>query len=294
MSAYVPVNWQDGVSPVNAANLNRMEDRIELLDAVPKVPTPLVEGNWLKVQGGALVWAPAPAGGGGGGLDWEGAYAPAIPYVKGDVVTYGGVVYGAVNDSTGQTPPVAQPIQQTLVPISLVTVLPSSPIDGQEVVFTDSLVAPTFTWHLRYVAAKASNKWVFVGGSPAFAEVVTAETRASTAYGDLATIGPSVTIPVAGDYLVTISFAAVYVSGGGTFNSSMMSFAIGATAASDADAATGTHNNTVNTRAGSTRVSRKTGLAAGTALVAKYRGGEANTFSYSDRRLLVVPIAVGG
>jgi hypothetical protein len=59
---YVPVGWVDGVTPTNAANLNQMEDGIESLDALPKIPTPLVEGNWLKVQGGALVWAPIPAG----------------------------------------------------------------------------------------------------------------------------------------------------------------------------------------------------------------------------------------
>ena len=291
MSAYVPVNWQDGVSPVNAANLNKMEDRIELLDAVPKVPTPLVEGNWLKVQGGALVWAPAPSGGAGGGLDWEGAYAPATPYVKGDVVTYGGVVYGAVNDSTGQTPPAANQIPQTFTPIPLVTTLPSSPFDGQEVILTDSLTAPTYTWRFRYVAAKASNKWVFVGGAPILSAVDAAETTNSAVYVALTTPGPSITVPVAGDYLVTV--ASLQDKSGSTANNQgFHSFDIGVTAASDNNAASTKLTNTTGIGVSADLPSRIS-APAGALLASKYKA-TGDTWRFATRRMLVEPIAVGG
>ena len=178
--------------------------------------------------------------------------------------------------------------------VPLVTALPASPVDGQECVLTDSLTAGTYHWHLQYVAGRATNKWVFVGGAPAVAEILTAENRGNTAYGDLTTVGPSFTIPVAGDYLISLGYAAVFVSGAGTFNSTLMSVSIGGGAAVDGDAAAAAHNNTVNTRAGTTRMLRKLGLAAATTLVAKYRGGENNVFTYSDRRLTVQPIAIGG
>lgn len=68
--AYVPVNWVDGVTGINAANLNKMEDGIEaheasitsLLgrvaaeEAQPDVPA-VVNGQWIKGVGGAMVYS---------------------------------------------------------------------------------------------------------------------------------------------------------------------------------------------------------------------------------------------
>jgi hypothetical protein len=44
-------------------------------------------------------------------------------------------------------------------------------------------------------------KWEFVGGAPAYAAVETSQTTASAALVDLTTVGPSFTVPRAGDYL---------------------------------------------------------------------------------------------
>ena len=54
--AYTPVTWVDGVTPVNAAKLNQMEDGIEALDARPAIPT-VVNGQWIKGVGGVPVWS---------------------------------------------------------------------------------------------------------------------------------------------------------------------------------------------------------------------------------------------
>lgn len=63
-----------------------------------------------SAQAAGLKWIPAPSGGGGGKTSWwENVYNPATPYVSGDVVTYNGVTYLAVNPSTGQTPPTVAP-----------------------------------------------------------------------------------------------------------------------------------------------------------------------------------------
>lgn len=59
-------------------------------------------------------------------------------------------------------------------------------------------------WMLRYNAGSASAfKWEFIGGAALDNEVATEEATASAVYVDLATNGPTITVPFAGDYLVT-------------------------------------------------------------------------------------------
>lgn len=78
-----------------------------------------------------------------------------------------------------------------------VAALPANPVDGQEVYyFANSSVF----WHLRYRAA--ITKWDFLGGPPLFSEVATAQATTTFAWQDLATIGPQLTNPLAGDYIV--------------------------------------------------------------------------------------------
>jgi len=84
---------------------------------------------------------------------------------------------------------------------TLVTALPGSPTDGQEVILVDSLTAPTYSWHLRYVAAKASNRWLFVGGTVLSVEAPAQQSLgAVTVYTDPPTTPLAITLPVAGLY----------------------------------------------------------------------------------------------
>ena len=210
--AYTQTTWQDGVTAVNAANLNHIEaalgsqdGRITTVEGNPVVPSPSgQDGKWLTVAGGAMVWQALPASGGGGGLDWEGAYNSGTAYVKGDVVTYQGITYGAVNDGQGNTPPPVPAPAMTAIP--LVTALPASPFDGQEVILCDSLTAPTYRWRLRYNAgATGTYKWGFVGGDESSVFIPTDETTTTLAtYVNLATVGPSFVVPRAGDYEVQL------------------------------------------------------------------------------------------
>lgn len=91
----------------------------------------------------------------------------------------------------------------SVTPPALVSSLPASPIDGQEVYYladaTNGVV-----WHLRYRAASASAyKWEFVGGAPMQTIVSAGEGNGATlnTWMDLATVGPIVTVPRAGEYL---------------------------------------------------------------------------------------------
>jgi len=97
------------------------------------------------------------------------------------------------------------------------TSLPSSPSDGDEYILVDSTTAPTYAWHFRYTASiTGSYKWVFIGGPPAVVSVETSQTSNSTTYTDLATVGPSFTVPRAGQYLVQCAAAGACNNAGGT------------------------------------------------------------------------------
>jgi hypothetical protein len=90
----------------------------------------------------------------------------------------------------------------------LLSSLPSSPYDGQEIYYSAD---PTngVIWHLRYRSASAPPyKWELVGGPPLTAEVATFESTSSAFPVDLATVGPSITIPLAGDYVFEMSTRA--------------------------------------------------------------------------------------
>jgi hypothetical protein len=220
-----------------------------------------------------------------------GTHTYSIRAVRG---TGSGAVYGG-SGVGGYMPAYMRIMQHDVVPNivpagapPLVTALPGSPVDGQEIILTNSLTAGTYSWHLRYVAARASNKWVFVGGSPMFDEITTAQGTASATYVALTTAGPSLTIPVAGDYLVEIGCNGAVT----TATTVWMSYAIGATAAVDADAADsfihGTRSSDI------VRERKKLAIPAATVLAARYRSDGSNTGTFKNRKMRVTPVAVGG
>jgi hypothetical protein len=169
----------------------------------------------------------------------------------------------------------------------VVTALPTSgggiPFDGQEVYFLAD-ATNGLRWHCRYDAA--STKWSVMGGPPLVAEVTAAETLGTTSYTNLATIGPSITLPANGDYLVTISASTF-----GTLNTqaNSMSYAIGATAAQDADRALIEVNGNTPLTQFMSRTRSKTGLTVGQALVAKYAVAAGGTATFLNRYMSIAP-----
>lgn len=86
-------------------------------------------------------------------------------------------------------------------PAAPVTVLPVSPVDGQTVDYLADATGGVI-WRLRYRASSPSeHKWEFVGGSPLSTGATGSITTTSAALVAL-TGGPSLTVPLAGDYLV--------------------------------------------------------------------------------------------
>ena len=95
------------------------------------------------------------------------------------------------------------PTGEPVVP-PLVDALPASPADGQELYFQrGAMAAAGVVWHLRYNAASSSPfKWEVLSGTPLLSEVAASETTTSTSYADLATVGPAITAPITGDYVM--------------------------------------------------------------------------------------------
>lgn len=142
-------------------------------------------------------------------------------------------------------------------------------------------------WSLEY-DGEGSFPWKVMGAPPPlWSEITTTEGTASTSYTNLATVGPSITVPLKGDYDVDIGHRLFSGPAGADI---LMSYAIGATAAVDADAA---NDFGAGQNANFFRPRRKTNLAAGAALVAKYRVSAASEAKWSARWMRVTPVRVG-
>lgn len=93
-------------------------------------------------------------------------------------------------------------------PIQRVTSLPGSPYQGQEVVYVAD-AANGVEWHLRYdtniTADSGAYKWAFVGGGKLTHEVATNENSSSASFVNLTTTGPTITVPLAGVFVATLS-----------------------------------------------------------------------------------------
>ncbi len=172
--------------------------------------------------------------------------------------------------------------------VALAAFPPANPVDGQLV----SLVLPTtydpvggksIRWLCEYDAANAL--W-HVRGPELYAEVSTSEAvNALAAYGDLATVGPSITLPRPGDYV--IGHGAWITSLGSGLE---MAYAIGGNAAQDVDDIQAVTGNAQSENRNSGRWREKTGLAAVT-ITAKYKSGAGNGTA-RDRWLAVRPLRI--
>lgn len=169
---------------------------------------------------------------------------------------------------------------------TVVSSLPAGPVDGQEVYYLAD-AANGVVWHLRYRSASGSTyKWEFVGGGPLTAEVATAQATASTSFVDLTTVGPSITVPLAGDYELTFSAA---IAQAGTGNAGLIGPKIGAAAVADS----------VQSVPGSVGVAqtaahpglRRTVSAASTVVKLQY-AVNTNTATFSARFLGARPVRV--
>jgi len=186
-------------------------------------------------------------------------------------------------DNLAQAFPVAPPNALGAIPTTSAT-LPTGTYNGQD--FYYQLGSGGGVWHFKYNTSSA--KWDFAGGAALYSVVDTGETSASTTYAALATAGPSIVLPFAGDYDVHLGS---YQRTNTINTSSLMSFDVGGTGAIDADSTT-YDTDAVSNGAQVSTVRRKTGLTAVT-LTAKYKVIGATTGRWANRFMAVVPVRVG-
>lgn len=171
----------------------------------------------------------------------------------------------------------------------LVTTLPASPVDAQEV-YLQADATNGVIWELRYNAGSASAyKWEFIGGSPLYNEVTADDSIDSTTYGEIATHGPAIPLPRIGDYDVTIG-ANFYNLAAGT-QQVYYSFALsGVAGAVDGDAIVASLTSAGGPGRGNyMRAKRKTFTTVQT-VVAQYRVQSAAGGHVFDRWMSIRPI----
>ena len=174
---------------------------------------------------------------------------------------------------------------------SIVTALPSDPVDGQTVILqTAAMLSVGVSWQFRYSSSGGTYPWKFVGGVPWTETVSTSETTASTTYTDLATVGPQITVPAKGQFVVTFGATEDY----SVITSNRVAFAslnnAGGTPADSQSARSG-HPNIVGLAQSVSRTDSVTIAAAGDVLKLQYRAA-ADTARFAGRFLSIIPVHV--
>lgn len=163
---------------------------------------------------------------------------------------------------------------------------PAAPVD-QDIV--ELIVSAAVHWLLRYQAS--DGYWYYLGGPPLRSRVVTIEAYpgAINTYVDLATVGPTITLPVAGDFTPSIGFNAY-----DTAAANQLIYAAlknGAAATSDTNAEWASSSAANNSFEAMRVLPDFTGLALGTVLKMQYKSGTLTTF-YRRRWLTLEPIRI--
>jgi hypothetical protein len=177
--------------------------------------------------------------------------------------------------------------------MATVTSLPASPVNGQECFYladaTNGVV-----WHLKYRSASASAyKWECVGGGAMQAEITTLEIRSTTgAFGDMATIGPSVTVPLAGDYDITVEAWVETAPVAGTFGEIAPQIGAAVPAASGPDVAFAGASSAQVTETQTGRTLRRTVATPATVVKITYLASSTTT-RFGNRHLEIRPVRVG-
>ena len=159
--------------------------------------------------------------------------------------------------------------------------------DGDEIyVLADS--ANGVRWRFRFNAASTSAyRWEFVGGPPLVATVDVQETTASTTAVDIATVGPTVTTPVGGDFVVTMT---VRMAVTGTAGYVFGCLSVGGAAATDQLI----NGPAVNQETSTARSVRQSSVAASSAFKLQYRVSAGTVTGFFHwRTVSVVPVRVG-
>jgi hypothetical protein len=173
----------------------------------------------------------------------------------------------------------------------LVTALPASPVDKQEIYFLADATAGII-WHLRYRAASPNpEKWERVGGPPLYGAIQPQSAITNVNYETSGVVGPDLPTPLSGVYDVHFGCNAYNMHT--AVQAVYASFARGATEALDTDAIISTlAANGGPGRDGAARLVR-TVLVAGSPVRYRARCTAGGSAYITDRWITSLPVRVG-
>jgi hypothetical protein len=137
-------------------------------------------------------------------------------------------------------------------------------------------------WHLRYHLS--TTKWRFLGGAPLRSIVETSEATTSTTAVDLATVGPSITMPA---ITVNVDYDIFY--GARHAGPSITFLKMGAAAAGDT---IGGGTSTAGSESSCRRIV-KTAVATSTVIKIQYASADGISRAFDSRWLFIEPARVG-
>jgi len=177
----------------------------------------------------------------------------------------------------------------------MVTALPGSPTEGQEVYFqTAAMEAQGIVWHLRYRGKNADNsnnasayKWEVLGNpTPLWVEDPNVVNVTQTANTDTGTVVSAV-LPLGGDYFVEHGFSGSHNTANGIMNQAV-TFGASNSVVDDIQVQKAAANALVTEH----RKLKKTGLASGITVKLQQRVN-ANQGTFYRRYLAIAPVRVG-
>lgn len=218
------------------------------------------------------------------GQDWTTASAPGgIPKIT-SIFDFSAEALGQLKvwlEQSGLSLP--QPSFQ--IPVITTSAFASISARHNQQILLEIDSANAIYWQMRYNANSTStHKWEYLAGSPLYSKVDTSESTDSTSYVDLATVGPSGTIPRSGDYLVSygVRFGDV---------NHWASVKFGSAATSDTDGI-----NLLSSAAisgiGNSRLISKTGLSTSDVVKVQSRSNDGVSHPTSHRWLSIIPIRI--
>lgn len=183
-------------------------------------------------------------------------------------------------------------VDQGIIP--LVTALPTVGLtEGMVVAYQNAAMATLgVIWLLRYRSG-GTYPWEFVGGAPLISATDTTirQLPAGTTTYTALTGTPSITVPLAGDYDVTI-MGDMNLQTAGAIAALLSYFVGGVTAPATVDGFSCSVAWSVNTVSGS-KTTRQTGVPAAAVIAERARLNAAGSIgNYSNRRLIVQPVRV--
>jgi hypothetical protein len=207
---------------------------------------------------------------------------------------------GNVRGAAGPAGPAGPAGSYTSIPI--VTALPTTGLtDGKEIYFqTTAMATAGLVYHLRYRLTNpdgstnfSSYKWEVICVADLESYIFAPESRAQNGvWGDVATVGPSITVPLAGDYDIAYGGSLMSSGGSGTPEAAV-GLAFNNVEDTNLRAYAG-WNSVAGGTMSTARQYRKTALAAGTVIKLIYGGNSTGgTVTASRRWLRIRPIRVG-